>query len=83
MGYLTKEVVWSFQTTLTPIVPPSIKLMPVTFSVFGAVMAVALYHYSSRIVSAPASPLGLASYTFAYSAWQFNYIVNQFLVKNV
>lgn len=83
MGYLTKEVIWSFQTTLPIIIPTSIKLMPVAFSVLGAVTAVVLYHYSSRMFSRFTSPLMLASYTFAYSAWQFNYIVNQFLVKNV
>jgi len=83
VGYLTKEVIWSFQTTLPLVIPTSVKLMPVVFSLFGAVTAITLYHYSSRMFSAPTSPLALATYTFAYSAWQFNYIVNQFLVKNV
>nr|YP_009159665.1 NADH dehydrogenase subunit 5 [Halcampoides purpureus]AKQ50938.1 NADH dehydrogenase subunit 5 [Halcampoides purpureus] len=83
VGYLTKEVVWSFQTTLPPIVPTSIKLMPVIFSLFGAGGAIVLYHYSSRIFSGPVSPVTHASYTFLYSAWQFNYIVNHFLVQNV
>nr|QXO87014.1 NADH dehydrogenase subunit 5 [Stichodactyla haddoni] len=83
VGYLTKEIIWSFQITLPPIIPTSIKLMPVIFSLFGAGAAIVLYHYSSRIFSAPVSPVGLASYTFLYSAWQFNYIVNQFLVQNV
>jgi hypothetical protein len=57
--------------------------MPVAFSLFGAVVAVVFYHFPSRFFNAPTSSLGLASYTFAYSAWQFNFIVNQFLVKNV
>nr|YP_008593260.1 NADH dehydrogenase subunit 5 [Bolocera tuediae]APD28324.1 NADH dehydrogenase subunit 5 [Bolocera sp. BZ-2016]CDG50874.1 NADH dehydrogenase subunit 5 [Bolocera tuediae] len=83
VGYLTKEIIWSFQITLPPIIPTSIKLMPVIFSLFGAGSAIVLYHYSSRIFSAPVSSVGLASYTFLYSAWQFNYIVNQFLVQNV
>nr|URF19448.1 NADH dehydrogenase subunit 5 [Galatheanthemum sp. MT-2020] len=83
VGYLTKEVVWSFQITLSPFIPTSIKLMPVIFSLFGAGSAVALYHYSSRIFNAPTSPVGLAGYTFLYSAWQFNYLINHFLVQNV
>lgn len=68
MGYLTKEVVWSFQTTLPLIIPTSVKLMPVAFSLLGAITAVTLYHYSSRMFSGLTSPLALASYTFAYSA---------------
>nr|YP_009758587.1 NADH dehydrogenase subunit 5 [Haloclava producta]QIN90405.1 NADH dehydrogenase subunit 5 [Haloclava producta] len=83
VGYLTKEIIWSFQITLSPIIPTSIKLMPVIFSLFGAGTAVVLYHYSSRIFNAPTSPVGLAGYTFLYSAWQFNYIINHFLVQNV
>nr|YP_009724570.1 NADH dehydrogenase subunit 5 [Diadumene lineata]QDX17609.1 NADH dehydrogenase subunit 5 [Diadumene lineata] len=83
VGYLTKEIIWSFQITLSPIIPTSIKLMPVIFSLFGAGTAVILYHYSSRIFNAPTSPVGLAGYTFLYSAWQFNYIINHFLVQNV
>jgi NADH-ubiquinone oxidoreductase chain 5 len=83
VGYLTKEIIWSFQITLSPIIPTSIKLMPVIFSLFGAGTAVILYHYSSRIFNTPTSPVGLAGYTFLYSAWQFNYIINHFLVQNV
>nr|QVL27575.1 NADH dehydrogenase subunit 5 [Paraphelliactis xishaensis] len=83
VGYLTKEIVWSFQITLSPIIPTSIKLMPVIFSLFGAGTAVVLYHYSSRIFNAPTSPVGLVGYTFLYSAWQFNYLINHFLVQNV
>nr|WRM53896.1 NADH dehydrogenase subunit 5 [Myriopathidae sp.] len=83
MGYLTKEVIWSFQATLPPIIPISIKLMPVVFSLLGAALAIVLYHYSAYPFSALVSPISLASYTFVYSAWQFNYIINHFLVKSV
>nr|QJS34679.1 NADH dehydrogenase subunit 5 [Tylopathes sp. n. NB-2020] len=83
VGYLTKEVIWSFQATLPPIIPISIKLMPVVFSLLGATLAIVLYHYSAYTFSALVSPISLASYTFLYSAWQFNYIINHFLVKSV
>nr|YP_009160776.1 NADH dehydrogenase subunit 5 [Myriopathes japonica]AGN48525.1 NADH dehydrogenase subunit 5 [Myriopathes japonica] len=83
VGYLTKEVIWSFQATLPPIIPISIKLMPVVFSLLGATLAIVLYHYSAYAFSALVSPISLASYTFLYSAWQFNYIINHFLVKSV
>nr|QJQ72502.1 NADH dehydrogenase subunit 5 [Trissopathes cf. tetracrada NB-2020] len=83
MGYLTKEVIWSFQATLPPIIPISIKLMPVVLSLLGAALAIVLYHYSAYTFSALVSPISLANYTFLYSAWQFNYIINHFLVKSV
>ena len=35
VGYLTKEVVWSFQITFPPIVPVFIKLLPVFLSLGG------------------------------------------------
>nr|QJS34652.1 NADH dehydrogenase subunit 5 [Stichopathes sp. n. NB-2020] len=83
VGYLTKEVIWSFQATLPPIIPISIKLMPVVFSLLGAALAIVLYHYSAHAFRVLGSPIGLAGYTFLYSAWQFNYIINHFLVKSV
>nr|YP_010868419.1 NADH dehydrogenase subunit 5 [Epizoanthus rinbou]WGU19913.1 NADH dehydrogenase subunit 5 [Epizoanthus rinbou] len=83
VGYLTKEVLWSFQATLPPILPIYIKLLPVIFSLLGATSAFVLYHCSARAFSVPTSPISLASYAFLYSAWQFNYIINYFLVRNV
>nr|QJS34438.1 NADH dehydrogenase subunit 5 [Antipathes cf. dichotoma NB-2020]QJS34638.1 NADH dehydrogenase subunit 5 [Stichopathes abyssicola] len=83
VGYLTKEVIWSFQATLPPIIPISIKLTPVVFSLLGAALAIVLYHYSPYAFSALGSAISLAGYTFLYSAWQFNYIINHFLVKSV
>nr|WVH39757.1 NADH dehydrogenase subunit 5 [Parazoanthus sp. f RH-2022] len=83
VGYLTKEVLWSFQATLPPIIPISIKLLPVIFSLLGATSAFVLYHCSTRAFSVPTPAISLASYAFLYSAWQFNYIINYFLVRNV
>nr|YP_009734620.1 NADH dehydrogenase subunit 5 [Sphenopus marsupialis]QIB71214.1 NADH dehydrogenase subunit 5 [Sphenopus marsupialis]WGU50013.1 NADH dehydrogenase subunit 5 [Sphenopus marsupialis] len=83
VGYLTKEALWSFQATLPPIIPISIKLLPVIFSLLGATSAFVLYHCSTRAFSVPTPAISLASYAFLYSAWQFNYIINYFLVRNV
>nr|QJS34585.1 NADH dehydrogenase subunit 5 [Phanopathes sp. NB-2020] len=83
VGYLTKEVIWSFQVTLPPIIPIFIKLMPVVFSLLGATLALVLYHYSAYAFRALGVSFSLAGYTFLYSAWQFNYIINHFLVKSV
>ena len=68
VGYLTKEVLWSFQVTLPPIIPISVKLMPVVFSLLGASLAIVLYHFSTRAFSPLVSSISLASYTFLYSA---------------
>nr|YP_010128072.1 NADH dehydrogenase subunit 5 [Gardineria hawaiiensis]QPP20599.1 NADH dehydrogenase subunit 5 [Gardineria hawaiiensis] len=82
VGHLVKEVVWSFQITFPPIVPLFIKLLPVCLSLGGAVLVVALYYYSVFFFRAP-SFAGRMGYTFLYSAWQFNYVFNHFLLKRV
>nr|YP_009122398.1 NADH dehydrogenase subunit 5 [Pseudosiderastrea formosa]AJH66172.1 NADH dehydrogenase subunit 5 [Pseudosiderastrea formosa] len=80
VGYLVKEVVWSFQITLPPIVPLFIKLLPVSLSLGGAGLVIVLYFYSVHFFKVP-SFIGRISYTFLYSAWQFNYVLNYFLAK--
>nr|QQK55179.1 NADH dehydrogenase subunit 5 [Letepsammia formosissima] len=80
VGHLVKEVVWSFQITLPPIVPLFIKLLPVTL-VFGGAVLVIVFYYSVYFFRVPSSLVGRISYTFLYSAWQFNYIFNHFLAK--
>ena len=80
VGYLTKEVVWSFQITSPPVVSLPIKLLPVSLSLGGAVLVIVLYFYSVPFFKVP-SFIGRISYTFLYSAWQFNYVLNYFLAK--
>lgn len=80
VGYLGKEVIWSFQITLPPIIPVFIKLLPVVLSLGGAVLVIVLYFYSVHFFRVP-SFIGRISYTFLYSAWQFNYVLNYFLAK--
>lgn len=83
MGYLARGVLWSFQITIFPIVPSSIKLMPVFLSLGGITLVIALYYYSAHLFRTPPSFIGRISYTFLYSAWQFNYILNHFLAERV
>nr|YP_654380.1 NADH dehydrogenase subunit 5 [Pavona clavus]ABG02354.1 NADH dehydrogenase subunit 5 [Pavona clavus] len=80
VGYLVKEVAWSFQITPLPIVPIFIKLLPVALSLGGAVLVILLYFYSAHFFRVP-SFIGRVGYTFLYSAWQFNYVLNYFLAK--
>nr|YP_009029594.1 NADH dehydrogenase subunit 5 [Isopora togianensis]AHY04452.1 NADH dehydrogenase subunit 5 [Isopora togianensis] len=82
VGYLAKEVVWSFQITFPPIVPVFIKLLPVFLSLGGAALVIVLYFYSMHLFRVP-SFIGRMGYTFLYSAWQFNYVLNYFLAKRV
>nr|QBM10202.1 NADH dehydrogenase subunit 5 [Amplexidiscus fenestrafer] len=83
VGYLAKEAIWSFQITISPIVPSSIKLMPVFLSLGGITFVIALYYYLAHLFRTPPSSIGRISYTFLCSAWQFNYILNHFLVERV
>lgn len=67
VGYLVKEVAWSFQITFPPIVPVFIKLLPVFLSLGGAGLVIVLYFYSVHFFGVPSS-MGRIGYTFLYSA---------------
>nr|YP_009139607.1 NADH dehydrogenase subunit 5 [Ricordea yuma]AKF78641.1 NADH dehydrogenase subunit 5 [Ricordea yuma] len=83
VGYLVKEAIWFFQMTTYLSVPCSIKLMPVFFSWGGMILVIAVYSCLAHFFRTPLSSIGRISYTFLCSAWQFNYILNHFLVKGV
>ena len=84
VGYLAKEIVLS--TIIPPIVSNIVKLIPLFFSLFGAIFAFLVYNSSiaSKIWN-PYSDQNLYHkiYTFFNSAWQFNYIINHFLILNI
>lgn len=67
VGYLVKEVAWSFQITLPPIVPVFIKLLPVSLSLGGAGLVIVFYFYLAHFFGVP-SFMGRIGYTFFYSA---------------
>ena len=84
VGYLAKEIVLS--TIIPPIVSNIVKLIPLFFSLFGAIFAFLVYN--SSIASKIWNPyydqnLYHKIYTFFNSAWQFNYIINHFLILNI
>lgn len=86
VGYITREIVVG--TVLPPVIPSSIKLVPVVLSLLGATLAFLSYNtlngfkvFLPKIK--PQTVVNLfnpAIYTFLNSAWQFNYIINHFLV---
>ena len=94
VGYLTKEMI-IFNIT-PPIISNSVKLIPLLFSLFGAILAFIFYNNSMifRIYKLKEFKLKISRhlkissivyhfYTFLNSAWQFNYIYNHFIVKNI
>jgi NADH-ubiquinone oxidoreductase chain 5 len=61
---------------------PSIKLIPVLFSLSGALCGFLVYHFSWHL-SLDKSPLFISLYTFFNSKWFFDYIFNSYLVKPI
>ena len=90
VGYLGKEI--SLSTVIGPIIANSAKLTPLVFSLLGALFAFIIYYNSIAFkiyqdIGADARSMlnnsYQAIYTFLSSAWQFNYIINHFIVSNV
>ena len=76
VGYLAKEVVLS--NIINPVVSNFIKVTPFVLSLLGMFLAFIIYSsgavfkWSQRVL-----------YTFFNSAWQFNYIINNFFVNYI
>lgn len=72
VGYFTKEMVLT--NTITPIVDNLIKITPFVLSLLGIFLAfiVPTVVNRSRVL-----------YTFLNSAWQFNFIINNFFVNSI
>lgn len=74
-GFLMKEILLS--NMITPVINTHIKMIPVLFSVVGGVAAFFIYNNFIRY------SIYHIIYTFLNSAWQFNYLMNHFLTKNL
>nr|YP_001648592.1 NADH dehydrogenase subunit 5 [Xestospongia muta]ABW83899.1 NADH dehydrogenase subunit 5 [Xestospongia muta] len=87
VGYLGKEIVLS--NVMGPVVTNSVKMIPLLFSLFGGMLAFVVYNYFLVYPAWWGSRKGFwlyinhSVYTFFNSAWQFNYIINHFIVKNI
>lgn len=88
VGYLGKEI--ALLNVIPPIISNIIKIIPLLFSLLGAILAFSIYNSSvaHRVWSLyPAQDKNQNRihkfYTFFNSAWQFNYIINHFLIKNI
>nr|YP_001648490.1 NADH dehydrogenase subunit 5 [Aplysina fulva]YP_005351097.1 NADH dehydrogenase subunit 5 [Aplysina cauliformis]ABW76551.1 NADH dehydrogenase subunit 5 [Aplysina fulva]ACA49800.1 NADH dehydrogenase subunit 5 [Aplysina cauliformis] len=89
VGYLTKEIILS--NIIHPIIPNYIKILPVILSLSGGFCALLLYNRLWGyyvLIGAQGETFynkGIyhSMYTFLNSAWQFNYIINHFIIVNV
>ncbi len=62
---------------------PSIKFIPVIFSMFGALCGFLVYHFSLHLLPIFSSPVFLSLYTFFNSKWFFDYLYNSYIVKPI
>ena len=89
VGYLTKEITLS--NIVHPIIPNHIKILPIILSLSGGFCALLLYNrlwgYYVLMGAQGKTPYNKtiyhSIYTFLNSAWQFNYIINHFIIANV
>lgn len=76
VGYLAREIVLS--NIINPVVSNFIKITPFVLSLLGMFLAFILY--SSGVVFKWGQRV---LYTFFNSAWQFNYIINNFFINYI
>ena len=81
-GYLGKEIVLS--NVILPIISNSAKMVPLILSLLGALLA--FVHYNRVTINRTEGRSEWfyhIVYTFFNSAWQFNYVINHFIVSNI
>ena len=79
VGYFTKEMVMT--NSITPIVDNLIKITPFVLSLLGILMAFSVTRWSPALLQQGNRSRVL--YTFFNSAWQFNFIINNFFVNSI
>lgn len=95
VGYFGKELLLS--NIIPPIIGNWVKIVPLLLSLLGALLAFAVYDYFSLKlklirIRGLVENVGLMGrvfdfyytvYTFLNSAWQFNYVINNFFILNI
>lgn len=83
VGYIGKEAIIS--NVIPPIVSNFVKVVPLILSMLGALLAFLGYNGNLKLVNNRIDLMKVRHivYTFFNSAWQFNYIINHFLVNNI
>ncbi|YP_002149701.1 NADH dehydrogenase subunit 5 (mitochondrion) [Stylophora pistillata] len=86
-GYLSKEIIWSFQIDVFSILSLKIKIFPILFcfiGLFGTIFF--FFFFSSQIFGYPLQVIGssvFSLYNFFGSAWQINFFFNFFFIKKI
>lgn len=61
--------------------PAEIKIIPVIFSIFGALLATYLYSFKGRtLIQLKYTSIGKKVYTFINNKWNFDYVYNSFII---
>ena len=90
VGYFGKELLLS--NIISPIIFNSVKVVPLVLSLLGGLLAFMVYDYISFKLEILRRKVGLGKrgldlyykvYTFFNSAWQFNYVINHFVVFRI
>nr|YP_001649192.1 NADH dehydrogenase subunit 5 [Seriatopora caliendrum]ABR01619.1 NADH dehydrogenase subunit 5 [Seriatopora caliendrum] len=86
-GYLSKEIIWSFQIDVFSILSLKIKIFPILFcfiGLFGTIFF--FFFFSSQIFGYPLQVVRSSVfflYNFFGSAWQINFFFNFFFIKKI
>lgn len=80
IGYMMRDVVVS--DIIPPIISNSVKIVPLFFSLLGIISAFVIYRVGFYRVSIKNLNFQRI-YTFLNMAWQFNFIYNHFIIKNI
>lgn len=90
VGYFGKELLLS--NIIPPIIFNSVKIVPLLLSLLGGLLAFMVYDYISLKLEFLRRKAGFKGrgldlyyvvYTFFNSAWQFNYVINHFVVFKI
>lgn len=90
VGYLGKELLLS--NIIPPIIFNSVKIVPLLLSLLGGLLAFMIYDYISLKLEFLRRRTGFGGigldiyyivYTFFNTAWQFNYVINHFIVLKI
>ena len=87
VGYFGKELLLS--NIIPPIILNSVKIVPLLLSLLGGLLAFTVYDYISLKLEFLRRKAGRGLdfyymvYTFFNSAWQFNYVINHFIVLKI
>lgn len=86
-GYLSKEIIWSFQIDVFSILSLKIKIFPILFCFIGLLGTIFFFFFfSSQIFGYPLQVIGssvFSLYNFFGSAWQINFFFNFFFIKKI